>query len=106
VCQRLPVAAVVPGCACARLVAAACRSAFRRRRGVVLRHPPCVPRSEAAFPADVVMSYVGDADVFGDAADTWTPAAMTAKPSTTRTSETIDFMEIPHLNRLKTRIGI
>src|SRR2546426_9304269 len=49
------------------------------------------------------MSYVGGADVFDDAADTWTPAAMTAKPSTTRTSETIDFMEVPHLSRLQTR---
>src|SRR2546428_13276619 len=64
-------------------------------RADVRRYNPCVPRHEPTFPAKVVMSYVGDKDAFDDAADTWTPAAITAKPSMTRTSGTIDFIEIP-----------
>ncbi len=62
-----------------------------------------MPWIEATLPANVVMLYDGDEDVFDDAADTWTPAAITTKPSTTRTSGTIDFMEVPHLSRLQTQ---
>src|SRR5207245_10606228 len=43
----------------------------------------------------VVMSQVGDKDAFDDAADSWTPATISAKPSMPRTSGTIDFIEIP-----------
>src|SRR5438876_9134145 len=49
------------------------------------------------------MSYVGDDDAIDEAADTWTPAVITAKPSTTRTSGTIDFMEVPHVPRRPNR---